>query len=97
MFDVGHNLNAYAISFLRIIHLAPGLEYRRYPVPKSMVALLGTLTNQDHSGLELTAAGLAFLESKGLRQFGRPHNDQHELELRDRLAALDLPMKKVVQ
>lgn len=85
------DLSAEAISYLRIIHMVPGLEHRRYPIPKAMITTLGKLTNGNPSSLSLTDAGRAFLRDKRLDVFGRLHNDQHELHLRDRLAELELP------
>ena len=83
-------LSAELISFLRIIHLAPGLEHRRYPVDKSVINRLGDLTNRNLYAPKLTEKGLRYLEAKDLRVFGRKQNDIHELHLRDRLAELKL-------
>ena len=86
-------INAEMISYLRIIHMLPGLEHRRYPVSKTMIASLGNLTNQDLSELRVTDEGLRYLESLGLRVFGRKQNDTHELHLRDRLDSVSLILR----
>lgn len=56
-----------------------------------MITTLGKLTNRNPSSLHLTDDGRSFLREKRLDVFGRLHNDQHELHLRDRLADLNLP------
>ena len=83
-------LSAERISFLRIIYMLPGLEVRRYQMPKSMLAAFGCLTNRNPAALALSKDGVQFLRDKGLDVFGRRHNDQHELFFRDRLATVQL-------
>lgn len=79
------------LSWLRIIHLAPGLEIRRYGIYKSTVTSLGDLVICYNKRLTVSETGLALLDDLGLRQFGREeHDDVHEDELRDRMSTLQL-------
>lgn len=84
------DLSPYRLSWLRIIHLAPGLKWDRYDILKTTITELGDLVIFNEGRLNVSEKGLALLQSLGLRVFGRKQNDMHELELRDRMASLQL-------